>query len=115
MEPREVLERLLELEVSQWSFRSEDASVRHMGPVAEDFGALFELDPDNKHVSPTDISGVAFAAIQGLHQIVRERDAGIATLRQSQGKLKEQVELRDAEIATLRKLQEDIRKSHKSD
>ena len=50
VEPREVLDRLLKLEVSQWSFRSEDASVRHMGPVAEDFGALFALGPDNKHV-----------------------------------------------------------------
>jgi hypothetical protein len=83
VEPREVLERLLKLEVSQWSYNSEDAAVRHMGPVAEDFGAIFALGTDDKHVSPADMSGVAFAAIQGLHQIVRERDAEISELRQS--------------------------------
>lgn len=64
-------------------FRSEDASALHMGPVAEDFGTLFSLGPDNKHVPPTDMSGVAFAVIQELCQIIRERGTEISELRQS--------------------------------
>ena len=109
VKPRDVLEDLLKLEVSEWSYNSEDASVRHMGPFAEDFGALFELGTDDKHVSPADMSGVAFAAIQGLHQIVQERDSQIEEMNRSHSKaiqsqstlIEELTQSRDIQIETL--------------
>ena len=85
--PREILDGLLTLPITEWSYRTDEAGIRHMGPVSEDFGAVFELGRDNQHVSPVDLSGVAFAAIQGLHQIVRERDSQIEELLRSRHEL----------------------------
>ena len=45
------------------------------------------LGRDDRHVSPVDLSGVAFAAIQGLHDVVQQRDAEIAELRASRDDL----------------------------
>ena len=40
-----------------------------MGVTAQDFHAAFGgLGVDNKHISPVDADGVAFAAIQGLNR-----------------------------------------------
>ncbi len=81
VDARAILERLVELPISEWSYRRDDPDVRHLGPVAEDFAAMFGLGETDRHVSPVDLSGVAFAAIQGLHKIVRERNVEIETLK----------------------------------
>lgn len=87
VEPRAILARLLDLPITEWSYRADSAAVRHMGPVAEEFSAAFALGRDDRHVSPVDLSGVAFAAIQGLHQVLRERDGEIQELRDSRDQL----------------------------
>jgi len=61
-----VLARLMRVPVSTWSYTGQDASIRHMGPMAQDFYAAFGLGEDNKHISTVDADGVALAAIQGL-------------------------------------------------
>ena len=50
--------------------------------MAQDFRAAFGLGIDDKSIAMTDVSGVALAAIQALHQLVREKDREIADLRQ---------------------------------
>lgn len=92
VEPKQVLGRLLELPITEWSYRSGQPGIRHMGPVAEDFSAAFALGRDDRHVSPVDLSGVAFAAIQGLHEVVRERDAEIEGLHKSRDELAARLE-----------------------
>jgi trimeric autotransporter adhesin len=42
-----------------------------MGPMAQDFRAAFGLGESEKAISTVDADGVALAAIQGLHAIVR--------------------------------------------
>jgi hypothetical protein len=77
---REVLDRLAELPISTWNYKAEDASVRHMGPVAQDFYAAFGLGQDERHIASLDSSGVALVAIQELQEVVEEKDAEIAAL-----------------------------------
>ncbi len=77
---KDVLERLAAIPVETWNYKTQDASVRHMGPMAQDFSAAFGLGPDKKRISTLDADGVALAAIQGLHAIVKERNAEIAAL-----------------------------------
>jgi hypothetical protein len=36
---------------------------------------------DDRHISTSDADGVALAAIKGLHEIVREKDAEIQALK----------------------------------
>ncbi len=77
----DVLERVTSLAVTTWNYKSQDASIRHMGPMAQDFYSAFGLGEDDKGITAIDAEGVAFAAIQGLHQLVREREAELAAQR----------------------------------
>lgn len=77
----EILDRVLALPISEWSYKDDGPSIRHIGPMAQDFYGAFELGQGDTGISSLDTSGVAFAAIQGLHAIVEEKDQEIATLR----------------------------------
>jgi hypothetical protein len=66
-----------------------------MGPTAQDFYAVFGLGEDDEYISSVDADGVALAAIQGLYQIVRDKDAQIEAQQQ---RIKEM----DAELAAQR-------------
>jgi hypothetical protein len=76
-----LLGRLAALDVSEWSYISEGSDVRHVGPTAQDFRAAFGLGDDDTHISLSDLSGVALAAIQELHLRLEQRDREIAELR----------------------------------
>ncbi len=77
---REVLAQLADIPIATWNYIAQDASIRHMGPAAQDFYAVFGLGEDNTHIGTVDADGVALAAIQGLNQIVQEKDAQITVL-----------------------------------
>jgi Chaperone of endosialidase len=80
--PKSVLAKLVSLPVTSWAYNNEKSSgVRHIGPVAQDFKKAFEVGYDDKSISTVDAQGVAFAAIKGLHEIVKEKDAEIAKLK----------------------------------
>lgn len=89
---RDVLARLAEVPVTTWSFKADDPSVRHMGPMAQDFYAAFGLGRDERYIAPLDTNGVALAGVQELYQIVQEQDAQIAQLQQQNAALQERVE-----------------------
>ena len=75
IEPRQILEKLVAVPIQQWSYKSQDASVRHIGPTAQDFHAAFNVGEDERRIATVDADGVALAAIQGLNEIVREQKA----------------------------------------
>ncbi len=82
---REVLEKLAAVRIGEWNLTSQDSSIQHIGPTAQDFYAAFGVGEDNRHITQTDADGVALAAIQGLYQMVQEKDARIAALEQGTG------------------------------
>jgi len=94
-DPINVLNRVVELEVSEYSYKSQDESIRHMGPMAQDFHPLFGLGEDKLRVSAMNLAGIALAAIQGLNA---ERQADVQRLAEVEA---ENAELRD-EIVGLR-------------
>jgi hypothetical protein len=61
-----VLDKLERLPVSKWSYTSE-RGVRHVGPMAQDFYAAFEVGEDDRHITTIDEDGVALAAIKSLY------------------------------------------------
>ena len=75
-----VLAKVAEMPMAEWAFKDEQNGRRHIGPMAEDFHAAFELGGENKDISVIDASGVALAAIKGLNEklesdlAARERD-----------------------------------------
>jgi hypothetical protein len=90
---RDILARVAALPVTQWNYRNEPG-VQRIGPVAQDFHAAFGLGSDDKTIGTGDEMGVALAAIQGLHQLMQEKDARIDALERT-------IEALKAAVATL--------------
>ncbi len=88
---RDVLERVASMPIQSWTFTNDTSGARHIGPMAQDFHAAFGLGADDKHIATVDADGVALAAIQGLNQIVQEKDAEIQELKKSVAELKAMV------------------------
>ena len=78
---RKLLERLTAISIETWNYKAQDASIRHIGPMAQDFHEAFGVGEDERHITTIDADGVALAAIQGLYEIVKEKDAEISELR----------------------------------
>ncbi|HUU96278.1 MAG TPA: tail fiber domain-containing protein [Phycisphaerae bacterium] len=78
----EILERLATVPIETWNYKSQDPSIRHIGPMAQDFYDAFDVGEDDRHITTIDADGVALAAIQGLYEIVKEKDTEIAALRE---------------------------------
>ena len=89
----EVLRRVAQLPMQKWRFMNEDPAIRHLGPMAQDFRAAFELGTDDRTIATVDENGVALAAIQGLHQLAQEKDARIAELERRIAQLERAVEV----------------------
>lgn len=78
VDKQEVLKRLAKMPISTWNYKDEDPSLRHVGPMAQDFYATFGVGGDDKRIHFIDANGVALAAIQGLYQSIKEKDALLA-------------------------------------
>ena len=95
--PREVLDRVMALPIQTWAFK-QDTGTPHIGPMAQDFYAAFHMGTDDRHIATVDADGVALAAIQGLHEIVREKEVEI-------GAMKKQLAVMQQQIKALQKTQ----------
>lgn len=80
--PLEVLDRLLELPITTWSYTG-SAEGLHLGPIAEDFKAAFGLAGDGKSIATVDADGVAMAAIQGLNAKLEQENGALKAENQS--------------------------------
>ncbi len=93
LDSQSVLAKVAALPLMEWNYKDTSAMVRHVGPMAQDFHAAFQLNgTDDKHISVVDESGVALAAIQGLNEKLNEKDAEIQELKQSVADLKKMVQ-----------------------
>jgi hypothetical protein len=84
VDPADMLARVRELPIATWNYTADDPAVRHIGPMAQDFAALFGVGDDDRHIHPLDGQGVALAAIQGL-------SAELARLHQANAALAERL------------------------
>jgi trimeric autotransporter adhesin len=92
VDPRAILDQLLEIPMETWNYKAQCPSVRHLGPMAQDFQAAFQLGADPRRITTVDAQGVALAAIQGLHQIVIEKDSRIQSLEQQNRQLEQRLQ-----------------------
>lgn len=80
--PAAILDKVAELPINEWSYKADEENLRHIGPMAQDFRRQFGLGKDDKTIALSDASGVALAAIKGLHQLLEEKDTEIESLRE---------------------------------
>jgi hypothetical protein len=74
-----ILSKLSNLPLSTWNYVAQDVSIRHIGPMAQDFNAYFGFGDDERYISTMDADGVAFASIQGLYRLVQQQQAQLDT------------------------------------
>jgi hypothetical protein len=87
IDTRAVLEKVEHLPIQQWSYKSQDPSIEHISPTAQDFYAAFGLGDNNTTISTIDPAGVSLAAIQELakeNAELKARLAHLESLMQSQ-------------------------------
>jgi hypothetical protein len=75
----DILDRVLDLPISEWSYEKDRSGSRHLGPMAEDFHASFGLGDSGRGLASLDTSGVALAAIQGLNSKLERENAMLRT------------------------------------
>jgi hypothetical protein len=97
LESREMPRKLDTSPVGSWRFEDDANQARHSYCVkAEDFQQAFGLG-NGKTIATVDADGVTMAAIQGLHQAVKDKDAQLARNAQDIAALRD-------ELAELKKL-----------
>jgi hypothetical protein len=77
VDENKILEQLSEIQITTWRYKNQDASIRHIGPIAQDFYAAFDVGEDGRYISSIDADGVALAAIQGLYQRLEAKEQQI--------------------------------------
>jgi hypothetical protein len=71
----DVLAKVTRLPITRWNYKG--YTQQHIGPVAQDFHALFPLNDSETTLNSADLDGVALAAIQGLNQKLEEREEAL--------------------------------------
>jgi hypothetical protein len=98
VDPERVLTKVAALSITQWTFK-QDSATPHIGPMAQDFHAAFQVGADDKHIAVVDEGGVALAAIQGLNRKVEVRSH---RAEDRMRRLETKLERKEAEIDELK-------------
>jgi len=93
----EILRRVAAMPISAWSYKDAQPSVRHIGPMAQDFRAAFGTGESDRCIPTVDANGVALAAIQALNRHLDQLDQATRALREENAGLR-------GEIKRLRKM-----------
>ena len=68
IEQNKLLESLKKLPIYEWQYKGKER--RHIGPMAQDFHAVFGLGDDDKTIATIDADGIALAAIQAQQELI---------------------------------------------
>jgi hypothetical protein len=66
VDAQRVLRAVAAMEITSWRYRDEPSSVRHLGPMAQDFSEALGLGDSERHIHVVDGLGTALAAIKAL-------------------------------------------------
>jgi len=82
IDTRLLVQRLSSIPITTWNYKAQNASILHVGPMADDFNALLPgLGGEGEmSINSLDADGIALASIQGLYQMLQDKDAHIAEL-----------------------------------
>ena len=101
-----ILQKIDALPVTEWNYKNEDPSVRHIGPVAQDFYSIFGVGNSSTSISTIDPSGIALAGIQSLDEKSQERAGRLAELKKQLGAKTEELRALRERLARLESLLE---------
>jgi hypothetical protein len=68
LDSQDILNKINSLPITEWDYISEGASVKHIGPIAQDFYSTFNVGNSSTSISTIDPAGIALVGIQALSQ-----------------------------------------------
>jgi hypothetical protein len=90
-----LLDTLAAMPVETWNLKAQSPTMRHIGPVAQDFNGMFAYlfgDVESmSHINNMDAIGVSLAAVQGLYERSQALEAENAALREQVAALDERM------------------------
>lgn len=75
----------MQLPIYAWRYNSQPGSVRHMGPMSQDFYSAFGLGEDDRYINSVDADGVASASVQALAVQVQQQSDQLVRLEAQLG------------------------------
>jgi endosialidase-like protein len=63
----EMLGGINRLKIRTWNYKSQSSSIRHIGPMAQDFYRIFHVGENNFSISSIDADGVVLSGIKGIN------------------------------------------------
>ena len=72
VDTKQILNKVMELPIKRWNYKSQREGIEHIGPMAQDFYSIFKVGDNNVTISTIDPSGIALAAIQELYKSTKE-------------------------------------------
>jgi hypothetical protein len=102
LDRREVLHRLSLIPITEWNYKAQDTSIRHIGPMAQDFYAAFGLGESDRHISTIDADGIALLSIQALYELSLEKEKKIEQLTKEIERLRTADAKKSQEITELK-------------
>ena len=91
VDPQLILEKVSELPIATWQYKSQADEIVHMGPMAQDFRAAFGLGINDITISDTDVAGVALASIKALKSELDQRDIDMQQLQETNNQLEQRL------------------------
>jgi hypothetical protein len=82
VDEQEILRKVASLPIETWNYTDREKGVRHIGPMAQDFMASFNVGDSDRHIHMVDANGVNLAAIKALNRKLEEKDSQITELQE---------------------------------
>jgi hypothetical protein len=82
LNPDDLLNKINQLDITRWNFKSEGKKITHIGPVAEDFYRIFKTGDAENHLATIDTAGVSLAGVKALYGKVESQQKQIDALKQ---------------------------------
>ncbi len=85
----DVLNKLSEIEITSWNYKSQPARIRHIGPMAQDLYAAFKMGESDSTITTIDVDGLSLLAIQALADKTKELNQKAKEIEQLKKQLSE--------------------------
>ncbi|HEU4561622.1 MAG TPA: tail fiber domain-containing protein [Longimicrobium sp.] len=107
----DLLARLRSVPVSTWRYQDEqDRTVRHIGPMAQDWQRAFGFSRDGTTINMSDFDGVNLAAIQALDRRTEAQSSQIQALRAENAELRARNQALETRASQVDALEERVRR-----
>jgi hypothetical protein len=85
----EILEKITQLKITSWNYKSQSKRIRHIGPMAQDFHSIFGFGENETTICTVDIDGVALLGIKGLEKRTSDLNTDFESLDEVKAKVTE--------------------------